>query len=211
MEIEEDTIKLTKDIAEIACTFEKRLTLQDQNTLRIDYRIRNNGPEKLPFIYSAHPMLAANEHTRLILPEETSKVYMSISSENSGFQGKRWIDMPTDNDRALRGPFSGENDMFVKYVTNKLTKGSACVKQLDTGESLVFDFDVQTLPYLGGLAVEGVDILGNGDFKGVVFLGLEPTTGIGEDLATCESTQSLEELTPGEELNFWISLTRETE
>lgn len=210
-EIQDDTINLTKNIAEISCAFKKSFKLQSQNTLKIDYRIKNNGPDKLPFIYSAHPLLAANEYTRLILPEETSKIYMSISSENSGFEDKRWIDMPTDNDRALLGPFSGKNDMFVKYVTDKLTNGTACVKQLDTAESLVFNFDVQTLPYLGCLAVEGIDILGNGDFKDIVFLGLEPTTGIGEDLATCESTHSLEELATGEELNFWISLTLKTE
>jgi len=207
-DINDEMLTMSKDMHEINCSFQKTLELKD-NTLNMKYIIRNYGKEAVPYLYSVHPMLSANKHTRLELTDEVEKVYMCVSSDNSGFKDGSWIDLPSENNRALFGPFSRSNDAFVKFFTDSLEKGGVKIKQLDTNESLVFDYDTQTLPHLGVLAVEGVDILNDGEFKDIVFLGLEPTTGIGDDLNTCKETGTLRELKPKEELKFWISLSLE--
>ena len=70
--------------------------------------------------------------------------------------------------------------------------------------------DTYNLPRLGVLAVEGVDILGDGEFKGIVYLGLEPTSGIGDELNTCKEANTLKELPADRELELWISVSLRT-
>ena len=79
----------------------------------------------------------------------------------------------------------------------------------DAGERLLFTFDTEALPHLGLLAAQGYDSLGDGHFAGELLLALEPTTGIGDDLVTCQWAGTLRMLEPGAELSVWICISLE--
>jgi len=72
---------------------------------------------------------------------------------------------------------------------------------------LKVEFDNTNLPYLGVFISEGFDSLDDGNFERELILGVEPTTGIGDELLTCESTSTVKRLESGEEFNFWMTIS----
>jgi hypothetical protein len=50
----------------------------------------------------------------------------------------------------------------------------------------------------------------SGKALGELLLGIEPTTGIGDDISTCSRTDTLNILAPRASLSFWIRITLET-
>lgn len=202
-------LHMTCELAGLDCSFSRTCSLVGDDTLRLDYHLRNGGSRPVPFVYSAHPLLAANEHTRVILPREMTRAYCYLSAPNSGLTDGDWLDLPCPMPADLVGPFSLGRQTFAKLFSDRLQEGRATVEYPDSGERLVITFDTAALPHLGLLAAQGHDSLGDGHFAGEFLLGLEPTTGIGDDLPTCLQTGTLRVLEPGAELGFWICLTVE--
>ena len=204
--VQDSSVIMSKEIPQLKCYFERTCQLESPNSLMLKYNISNNSDKSFPYVYSAHPLLNANEQTILELPD-VNKIYMYAAGDNSSFSNNTWIDLPLENEKLIKGPFSGKREGFVKFFTEQLSSGLAAVRRLDTGESLSIQFDIDQLAHLGVLVSEGYDSLDNGEFKGELFLALEPTTGIGDDLPTCKSTGTLKYISPGEKINFWIRLT----
>ena len=75
----------------------------------------------------------------------------------------------------------------------------------DQAEQLQIEFDTESLPYLAVLLSLGYGPLGK-DGKSLLF-GLEPTSGIGDDLAMCRATNTTQRIGAGERLQFWIRLS----
>jgi len=107
----------------------------------------------------------------------------------------------------LGPPFSPDRHSVIKLYTPKLEEGRAraAICHASLGQALQFEFDPIQLPHLGVLYVQGYDPA-NGPFQDEVFFGLEPTTGVGDDLPTCHRTGTVAELAPGESKEFWIRL-----
>lgn len=206
---EGSTLEMTGEASDVNCTFSRRCSFPAEDTLRLDYRIRSFGRAPVPFVYSAHPLLAANEHTRVVLPPEMTRAFCYVAAPNSGLSDGAWFDLPCALQQDLVGPFSLCRRTFVKLFSDHLQEGRAVVEYPDTGERLVYTFDTTALPHLGLLAAQGHDSLGDGHFAGEFLLALEPTTGIGDDLPTCQKTGTLQLLDPGGELAFWICITVE--
>ena len=206
---EGSTLEMTGEASDVNCTFSRRCSFPAEDTLRLDYRIRSFGRAPVPFVYSAHPLLAANEHTRVVLPPEMTRAFCYVSAPNSGLSDGAWFGLPCTVQQDLVGPFSLCRRTFVKLFSDHLQEGRAAVEYPDRGERLVFTFDTAALPHLGLLAAQGHDSLGDGHFAGEYLLALEPTTGIGDDLPTCQTTGGLRTLAPGAEFAFWICLSLE--
>jgi len=204
-----DALDMSCEAWEPDCALTRRCSFVEEATLRLDYRIRNLGRTSVPFVYSAHPLLAANEDTRVVLPREMTRAFCYVSAPNSGLSDGEWSDLPCAVQQDLVGPFSLGRRTFVKLFSDRLHEGRAAVEYPDSGERLVFTFDTASLPHLGLLAAQGYDSLGNGHFAGKFLLALEPTTGIGDDLVTCQRTGTLRVLEPGAELSFWICISLE--
>ena len=207
--IEDDCVKMSKDIPEFECCFERTCRLDSERSLRLDYTITHDGDEPLKYIYSAHPLLAAREDTQLVLPEEINKMFVFAAENIPGLSNRSWIDWPPPRsvDIGLQPPFSTKNESEVKLYCPRLRTGRAAVHRADVGEALQFEFDTAALPYLGVLISQGYDSDEGGDFEGELILALEPTTGIGDDLPTCESTGTVQNILPGQSVAFWIRLT----
>ena len=203
-QIKDDAVFMSKDLPLLNCAFERTCKLQEPGQLRLDYKISNYGSEPIPFIYSAHPLLRADEHTELILPEEVKDVYIYLAGEGFDFCNNTWVDFPFADNSIMQGPFMGAKNSYMKFFTKCSPQSRAILHQKDTGQSLQFQFDTNILSCLGVLVSNGyVD----GEITMPPFLALEPTTGIGDELATCQSTQTLRQIKPGQEIRFWTTLT----
>lgn len=49
--------------------FERAVRVAPDGSVRTDYRLTNDGGERLPFLWAAHPMFPLTEATRLVLPD----------------------------------------------------------------------------------------------------------------------------------------------
>jgi len=205
--IHNDRVEMTRDVGELQCRCEKTCRLETQRCLRLDYVISNYGDEALKYIYSAHPMLAGGENCTLVVPDEIKKMYVFFARNIEGFTDNTWIDWPAANMADLEPPLSAGRKSVVKLYSPRLKVGKAAVHHPDAKRGLQFEFDTAALPYLGVLYMQGFDLEEGGDFAREIFLGLEPATGIGDDLPTCESTGTVQELAAGDSVSFWIRLT----
>ena len=123
-----------------------------------------------------------------------------------GLRDKTWIPWPPPEDAGLAPPFSGERGSVVKLYSGALADGRAAILHPDVGEGLQFEFDTENLPHLGVLIQQGYYPDETSPFKGQLYLGLEPTTGVGDDLPTCASTNTTKKILPGREVRFWIRM-----
>jgi galactose mutarotase-like enzyme len=194
------------DVTALDCSFARSCSLEGDHALRLDYRIVNAGHLPVPFLYSTHPLLAANDQTRVVFPACMARAFNYLSADNFGLANGAWFDLPGPNPAGLTGPFRAKHRTFIKLFSDRLAEAWCAVEYPDRGERLVMTFDVETLPYVGFLAQQGYDGLGDGHFANEVLLAFEPTTGIGDDIPTCERTGTVNVLQPGAERRFWIRL-----
>jgi hypothetical protein len=202
-------LEMACDVATLGCSFARRCAFEADDTLRLDYRIVNRGDRPIPFVYSAHPLLAADATTRVVFAAGMTRAFNYLAADNFGLANGAWFDLPGPNPADLTGPYRPERRTFIKLFSDRLTEGRCAVEYPDRGERLVMTFDVQALPHVGFLAQQGYDGLGDGHFANEVLLAFEPTTGIGDDIPTSVLTGTSRVLPPGAEFAFWIRVTIE--
>ena len=205
--IENDRVVMQCDIPELDCRFERVCWLETSRSFRLDYRITNNDDEPLKYVYSAHPLLAANEDTQLVLPQEMDQAFVFFVANMPGMSPGTWIDWREDTIPSLQSPFTAERQACLKVYSPRLTSVRAAVIHSDHKEGLQFDVDADQLPYLGVLYQQGYDSDPEGVFSREVFLALEPTSGVGDDLPPCQTPGPLCQLQPNETKEFTIRLT----
>ena len=195
------------DVPQLKCEFKRTCRIDPGNCLTLDYEITNHDEQPLKYIYSAHPLLAAGPDTELELPDDMDEVYVFFVANVTGISERSWVAWPPPNADNLRAPYSADRRSCFKAFSGPLESGRASVRHARCRERLQFDFDPQELPHLGFLISQGFDEDVGGPFADQVFLALEPTTGVGDDLPTCEQTGTLAQLAGGQTKSFSISLT----
>jgi len=205
--IENGRVVMHCNIPELECLFERVCWLESNRSFRLDYRITNNDDEPLSYVYSAHPLLAAYEGTRLILPEEMAKAYVFFAANMPGMSPGTWIDWRPGTIPSLQTPFTAQRQACLKVYSPRLTSVRAAVLHSNEREGLQFDVNADQLPFLGVLYQQGYDSDPEGAFHSEVFLALEPTSGVGDDLPTCQATGTVCQLQPKEAKEYTIRLT----
>ena len=179
----------------------------NNNELRLDYTIHNYGIEPLDYVYSTHPLLVANEHTKLELPKTVQQIYVTAAWGSSNLKENKWVNVPLSPASDLCGPYAASRQMLFKAFTQPQQAPWVRVHRRELGETLEVRGDAANLPHMGILVSQGFDTLGDGDFKGQFLLGIEPTSGIGDDHQTCVQTQTLRQLATGQITNFWVAFS----
>lgn len=205
--IDNDRVIMSKDISEFQCRFERTCYLDSACSLRLDSTLTNYGDEPLKYIYSAHPLLAGGEDARLVLPKEVDKMFVFWVGNVPGLSDNTWIKWPPSDKANLQPPYSVKRESAVKLFCPMLENNRVAIHRMDVGKALQFEFDTTTLKYLGVYIQQGYNPDKKGHSKGEILLALEPTSGIGDDLSTCESTGTLQKILPGKPVRFWIKLT----
>ncbi|RLB84390.1 MAG: hypothetical protein DRH26_19260 [Deltaproteobacteria bacterium] len=147
VQTEGDRLLMHKDVPELSCSFERNCFMDTEQSLKLEYVIKNNGDEALKYIYSAHPMLAADEHTQLIMPEEVNKMFVFVGMNTPDLVDRTWIDWPATDKADMNAPFFAERGSVAKLYSDKLKEGRAAVYHQDVNEGIQFEFDTESLPH----------------------------------------------------------------
>ncbi len=202
-----DRVEMTCDLPELQCRFERTLGWLSPHSLRLDYAIENYGKDEFGYLYSAHPMLQGDHQTEFILPDAMKNMWVTLAINTPGVQERTWITWPGSIEASLNKSFDARRGSVVKLHSPPLKHGWAALRHRDSGEQLEIEFDTRALPHLGILVSQGYDTTESGYWRNVVFLGLEPTSGMGDDLDQCRSNGTLAVLSAGERKEFWITLS----
>ena len=132
----------------------RRMSLPDENQLRMDYLLENLSPMDLSYLWSSHPMLLVEEGARIEVPEECKKgkTVLSLSGRLGGygdeFTWPLWTDpQGISHDLSLiRSPRAGDVEKY--FFTNRLTNGWCRLRCPSNGASLTLLFPPEHLPYL---------------------------------------------------------------
>lgn len=126
-----------------------RLIRLEGRTLRLDYELRRHlgdgSAQPRHFYWSAHPLLAASEGSRIYLPAEVRDVQLEWSRGDR--LGKKDARVPWTEELSRVGPRS--RGVAEKLFTDRLTEGVAAFWNREIDQSVVFRFDVHQTPYLG--------------------------------------------------------------
>jgi hypothetical protein len=207
-QVETDTDVMTMNCAiqSLGVEFERKCAFADAETLHLNYTIRNFGTAPVQYLYSAHPLLAVNEETVLELPHGIERAYFASASLGYGIAHNSWVRLPLSHHEDLVGPYNHAKGSYVKAFLETKTDSKVTVFHPGRRCGLEFSWDTVNLPYAGIFISHGFDSLNDGKFRGKLLLGVEPTSGIGDDLFVCEKTQTLTTVFPAQIVRFWIAI-----
>ena len=164
----------------------KAIRLESQDVV-IDYELVNDSASDMKFLWSAHPLLAVDPGSRIVLPAEVKEVLINYSlHDRLGKFGNRcrWPVAGTHRGSErldiLAPPTAGLAD---KVFTARLTDGSCSFAKPSSGESISFRFDPMKVPYIGLWTCQGgwPDPAHGGHYT----VALEPCSGRPDSL--CEA------------------------
>jgi galactose mutarotase-like enzyme len=180
----------------------RTLSAPSANRLRLEYTWINLGRRALPFLYSAHPILAVDSRSRLILPGVRRLNALGQNARLRAGRTQPWprafssdgrrvrLDSGLDADRGLAGKW------FVQAPPY------AAVDFPDARERLELRWDRAALPYLGLWLSLGVPLdLVRPDPRAWVCAALEPCTAPHDVLSQARPRLRLE---PGRVFTCWL-------
>lgn len=162
-------------------TLEKVYSFAAEDTLRIDYYLKNHSLSPFSFLWAAHPLFQVREGMILNVPNDQLEIEISYSERQrlGVFQDRKpWPLIRTENGRVdLRMIEPAEGKFAEKYYfANKVKHGWAQLSDSGTGEAVTIRFPPEQVPYLAIWA-------NYGGYGGHYHFAIEPATGKMDDLA----------------------------
>jgi|FrelakmetLWP11LW_1041352.scaffolds.fasta_scaffold00381_10 hypothetical protein len=183
IEIKKDRLIMTVYGVRFPYRFVKVMSLE-KNTVKISYELENLSPCEFKYIWSAHPLFAVNEGTKILLPGTPN-----IRTDFSKYErfGKHLYETIWPHARQADGQNvdlsiirSAKEDAATKVFTTKLDEGFCGFEDTKTGDFLTMTFPVDKVPYVGIWINEGGFFKGKGSFN----VAIEPCTGCPDKLET---------------------------
>ena len=139
----------------------RSITLRAENQLRMDYTLENYSPFELTYLWSAHPLLQAQEGARIEVPEECGKAInrLSVSGRlgayGDQFKWPTWTDSLGNNHdlSVIRSPQTRDLEKY--FFKNRLTDGWCRILYPAEEDSLTLSFPSERVPYLAVVVDEG--------------------------------------------------------
>ncbi len=181
--------------------FIRRISAPRPNHLRQEYTVLNLGTNLLPFIYSAHPILALDPESKISLPGVKT---LSVLGHNGVFKAQRVQPWPLA--RVASGHTMHMDTVFIpeKQAAGKWFaqgQGNASVSFPGISRTLHLTWDAETLPYLGIWLSLGVALDPRISSNKWICAALEPCTSPHDVLS---ATRKPCILSPERPFNFWI-------
>jgi galactose mutarotase-like enzyme len=151
-EIRDSGVMLSVEGWSLPFMFRKHLSLQGA-TLQIEYELLNTSDTRFQFLWSAHPLLTTEPGTTILLPLDSGELLIDSSKGNRlGSKGETctWpiatqTDGQTDDLRVMKA----RREASDKLYTPRLSKGYCGLYHPNANESILFRFDVASVPYVG--------------------------------------------------------------
>ena len=173
--------------------FERRISFEtlargDKPYVRLSYRVVNESPYDMPFLYAFHPLFKVETRTRILIPPGTDVVTNWSTEDRLGQPMTRhtWphvTDFSLDKSYDRSAVRSIRNKEAEKLFTTPLEQGR-CALLYPNGEFIGFLFPAKRFPYLGLWVNEG-------GWHNLQQVALEPSTSqvdrmdVAEGLKTC--------------------------
>ena len=177
-EIRDTGVMLSVEGRSLPFMFRKHLSLQGA-TLQIEYELLNTSDTRFQFLWSAHPLLRTEPGTTIVLPLDSGKLLIDSSKGNRlGSKGEscNWPIATQKNGQPddLR-LMKARGEASDKVYTPRLSKGYCGLYHPSANESIVFKFDVESVPYVGMWICHGG--LGPDNPKEPYTIAIEPCNG----------------------------------
>lgn len=135
-------------------TLKKTVKFTNAETIRMEYRLKNNSSFPFPFLWAAHPMLQLTAGTIIMIPPECRTGYTICGGGDVLGAYGDVFDLA-----GIPGMKRGEKDLTFRferrdgceqkyYIRQPLTNGFVQLLYPDAGK-LKFHFDTKKTPYLG--------------------------------------------------------------
>lgn len=163
------------------------LARMDQPYIRLSYRVVNESPYDMPFLYAFHPLFKAETRTKILIPEGTNVVAYSSTGDRLG-PPQTLHEWPTVTDLTLNKSYdrralrSSRNKEAEKIFTTRMEQGR-CALLYPNGEFIGFLFPAKKLPFLGLWINEG-------GWNNLHHIGLEPSTSQVDRLDVAEGVKA---------------------
>jgi galactose mutarotase-like enzyme len=180
----------------------------ESNIIVLRYEVVSTGTQEFAFLWSAHPLLAAEPGCRIILPTDVSDLFVNWSREERlGKYGDScgWPVARTQEGREVNlAELTTVNAHTAdKLFTSRLSNGECTIRYPRTNEALVFQFDPALVPYLGiWICQGGWPSMDHGHFT----IALEPCTGRPDSLWESIKMGECDVLQPGQTKTWELRL-----
>ena len=189
--------------------FARVVMMRSSGEVVMRYSVSNEGRDRFPFIWSAHPLLHLTEQTRLVLPEGARvRVYAQHGIDLFGKGAEHhWPKFRLEkNEVDLSQPYAVAKDYACKLFVDA-PGGRASVEEVDA--RLTVTFDPAEVPNFGLWINRG----GWSPFKrkrGYVNLGFEPCIGMPDTVTEAlTSWNAAHWLEPGERRSWTLTWSAE--
>jgi galactose mutarotase-like enzyme len=188
--------------------FSKTLSLND-NRLLISYNVKNIGEDETTYIWSAHPLFAAEAGDRIVLPSSVREVTVEGSGKDRlGTNGAkhRWPQTTLPNGEAcdLATASGITKEIGDKLFTNAPAEGWCALERTRLKQRIEIHFDAQVMPYLGLWICYGG--WPEGRAKRQQCVALEPCFSIGDSLESAAAENRARTIAPGGEERWTVEL-----
>jgi galactose mutarotase-like enzyme len=197
-------IKLSVHGRALPYRLERTATLQDDGTLRLDYRATNMGSESMPYLWAGHPQFTAEPETRIVLPHEVTEVYNVLDFSQWGPHSTiyPWPEATRADGRTQRldliAPVTARDCRKV-YVMPDQHIGWAELVAEESGNKLRIEWPPEKAPYMGLWVDEGT-------FNTVPVVAPEPATGFYDSLELAYRNGQVSVLAPGASDEWFVNL-----
>jgi galactose mutarotase-like enzyme len=187
--------------------FRKRVRL-DKNRVILNYEVESRSDQPFVCLWSAHPLLAVSPGCSIILPNAVSEMFVNWSRANRlGKFGDKcgWpIVRETGGTEVNLAQLSSiQAKTADKLFTPRLNEGYCAVYYRTSDESLSFQFDTSSVPYLGLWICQGG---WPSPDRGHFTLALEPCSGRPDSLAEAVQRGECQVLPPGEKKSWELTI-----
>jgi galactose mutarotase-like enzyme len=203
LQLDESAVHLGITGQALSYRLERDLQLTEQG-IKLRYTLSSQASEPIIFIWAAHPLFYADEHTRILFPEEVKSLLNILALDAWGTVGQvhSW-----PNTNTMQGtPFSLDRigspelkDYRKFYIAPDEPIGWAGLKQEDKNCTLKLLWNPDELPYCGLWIDEGT-------FTAKTTVAPEPSNAYYDDLGRAYAQKRYGHLQPNESLSWEIDI-----
>lgn len=194
------SVSLCWESGSLGYQYNKRMSVID-NSLCIQYCIKNPTGNNLPCIWTWHGLMKYEEDMEIVFPAETLYFRNVLDGSVLGHEGEIY---PLKNSvyDFIKVPKADSKSM-VKFYAEGQVKEGRCGFYYPSGDvACILEYDKEILPYLGVWITAG-------GLQGDYNCALEPTNGFYDSISKAYRHNALPILKAGEELNIALKITSE--
>lgn len=192
------SVSLCWESVSLGYQYHKQMSVID-NSLYIQYCIKNLTDDNLPCIWTWHGLMRYEEDMEIIFPAETFYFRNVLEGSVLGNEGKIYPSENTVYDFA-KVPKEDSKSMIKFYAEGRVTEGRCGFYYPSSNVACILEYDKQMLPYLGVWVTAG-------GLQDDYNCALEPTNGFYDSISKAYKNHALPILKSGENLNITLKIT----